>query len=580
MLLPIAIRELRVSARNKATHRLRLYFAVGAVAVGGGIGLLFSMSGGIPGSQAGILIFGALKWIAFVFACAAGVFLTADCLSEEKREGTLGLLFLTDLRGHDVVLGKLLATSLRTFYSLLAIFPVMALSFVLGGVAAEDFQHSLLSLCNTLFFSLALGMAVSAMSRDPHKAMTAALAAMAVFLFVIPGLDTTGPGGIGVMPRIALLSPLFAITHTGSYHAADFWLSMIEVNVAGWLFLGIASWLTPKTWHEKNVRYGPGKGWRIPLFGAAAARSGGRKLAEENPVCWIISRDRWTSMLARLALLLVFAVLALSLASLFQHRGPAAPVPGTIGTAASTTTTISLGGTTTTTVSLGVGRVSVMAESTLFAIASTCAGLLSLALEFWLASHVCRFYVDGKRSGFLELMMVTPTTRADILAGHWLALRRLFLAPVLAQLLLTLTCQGIRVWAVYSAAAAAQGGKTIPAASNFDAEVLQITGLVLGAVAWFIGLITLAWFSIWMGITSKKIPVAMLKTFWYAKILPGFGISFCSGILLVMLMTNGSLWLLPVVIQLIWIGVNLALIALARRRAQDAFSKWSNLAAA
>jgi ABC-type transport system involved in cytochrome c biogenesis permease component len=185
MLLPIAIRELRVSARNKATHRLRLYFAVGAVAVGGGIGLLFSMGGGLAGSQAGIWIFGALKWIAFVFACAAGVFLTADCLSEEKREGTLGLLFLTDLRGHDVVLGKLLATSLRTFYSLLAIFPVMALSFVLGGVAAEDFQHSLLSLCNTLFFSLALGMAVSAMSRDPHKAMTAALAAMAVFLFVI-----------------------------------------------------------------------------------------------------------------------------------------------------------------------------------------------------------------------------------------------------------------------------------------------------------------------------------------------------------------------------------------------------------
>jgi uncharacterized membrane protein len=43
---------------------------------------------------------------------------------------------------------------------------------------------------------------------------------------------------------------------------------------------------------------------------------------------------------------------------------------------------------------------------------------------------------------------------------------------------------------------------------------------------------------------------------------------------------NGSVWLWPVVIQLIWIGVNLALIAFARRRAQDAFSKWSNLAAA
>ena len=56
-------------------------------------------------------IFGVLKWMGMIYACGAGVFLTADCLSEEKREGTLGLLFLTDLRGHDVALGKLLATS-------------------------------------------------------------------------------------------------------------------------------------------------------------------------------------------------------------------------------------------------------------------------------------------------------------------------------------------------------------------------------------------------------------------------------------------------------------------------------------
>jgi hypothetical protein len=34
-------------------------------------------------------------------------------LRVEKREGTIGLLIFTDLRGHEVVLGKLLATSLR-----------------------------------------------------------------------------------------------------------------------------------------------------------------------------------------------------------------------------------------------------------------------------------------------------------------------------------------------------------------------------------------------------------------------------------------------------------------------------------
>jgi len=42
----------------------------------------------------------------FVLACAACA-LTADTLSGESREGTLGLLFLTDLRSWDVTLGKL-----------------------------------------------------------------------------------------------------------------------------------------------------------------------------------------------------------------------------------------------------------------------------------------------------------------------------------------------------------------------------------------------------------------------------------------------------------------------------------------
>ena len=269
--LPIADRELRVSARNKATHRLRILFAVGAVTIAGGIGLLSMMNNAFTSSQLGVWIFDLLKWIAFIFSCAAGVFLTSDCLSEEKREGTLGLLFLTDLRGHDVVLGKLLATSLRTFYSLLAIFPVMALSFVLGGIAADDFQHSLISICNTLFFSLALGMLVSVVSRDPHKAMTGALAAMMVFLFLIPGIDSNA-----AVPRISLLSPVFAFRQASSYRAPDFWLSILFVHLLGWCFLAVASWLAPKTWHEKGspnrMATPPARRYRRPLQQSKVAR--------------------------------------------------------------------------------------------------------------------------------------------------------------------------------------------------------------------------------------------------------------------------------------------------------------------
>jgi hypothetical protein len=59
---------------------------------------------------------------------------TADCISSEKREGTLGLLFLTDLKGYSVILGKMLATSLNSFYALTAIFPVLAIPLLLGGI--------------------------------------------------------------------------------------------------------------------------------------------------------------------------------------------------------------------------------------------------------------------------------------------------------------------------------------------------------------------------------------------------------------------------------------------------------------
>ena len=45
-------------------------------------------------------------WAGFVGSAIAGLVLTADCISQERREGTLGLLFLTDLRGPDVALGN------------------------------------------------------------------------------------------------------------------------------------------------------------------------------------------------------------------------------------------------------------------------------------------------------------------------------------------------------------------------------------------------------------------------------------------------------------------------------------------
>jgi hypothetical protein len=51
------------------------------------------------GRPAGNPLFNLLTGYTFALCASAGIFLTADSLSEEKRDGTLGLLFLTDLEG-------------------------------------------------------------------------------------------------------------------------------------------------------------------------------------------------------------------------------------------------------------------------------------------------------------------------------------------------------------------------------------------------------------------------------------------------------------------------------------------------
>src|SRR6267154_3725402 len=134
--------------------------------------MMLASIGGFPTPGFGAVLFGILTWLGLGAALTAGLFFTSDCLSEEKREGTLGFLFLTDLRGYDVVLGKLLATSLRGFYALLAFLPILAVTQMMGGVTGAQYWKSSLALVNAFFCSLAAGMFISAISRDSQKALT------------------------------------------------------------------------------------------------------------------------------------------------------------------------------------------------------------------------------------------------------------------------------------------------------------------------------------------------------------------------------------------------------------------------
>src|SRR6266404_614662 len=144
--LPIVERELRVRGRQGATYWLRC--AVGTIVALIGVYAVTAYPVRMTPASSGATAFHSLAWLGFLLACSS-VLLTSDCISSERREGTLGLLFLTSLHGYDVVLGKLAAVGLSAFYGLLGFMPVLALTFLYGGITADELARTALALLNT-----------------------------------------------------------------------------------------------------------------------------------------------------------------------------------------------------------------------------------------------------------------------------------------------------------------------------------------------------------------------------------------------------------------------------------------------
>jgi hypothetical protein len=198
--LPVAERELRVRARQTGTFRTRVGAALAASLIIGFflVSHLWQLSPAAMGEG----MFWFLSGLAFVWCLLEGPRNTADALSEEKREGTLGLLFLTDLKGYDVVLGKLLATSLNSIYGVLAVVPPLSIPLLLGGVTPGEFWRMVLLLLVTLIFSLSAGMLISANSRNERRAWIGAMTLIG-FLAIIPPLFRWAP-----LPSTMLLGAL------------------------------------------------------------------------------------------------------------------------------------------------------------------------------------------------------------------------------------------------------------------------------------------------------------------------------------------------------------------------------------
>lgn len=96
---------------------------------------------------------------------------TSDVISRERREGTLGLLFLTPLGGWGILAGKLFAHLLRSTVVMASMLPIFMVPMLIGGANARDLWVRVWSLVLLMGMSLVGGIMGSALCTSRVSAL-------------------------------------------------------------------------------------------------------------------------------------------------------------------------------------------------------------------------------------------------------------------------------------------------------------------------------------------------------------------------------------------------------------------------
>lgn len=377
--LPIVDRELRVRARQPLTYGLRTCLALFALLICWITGLATAGLGGTPNGQ---MIFRGLAFMGELIALCGGLF-TADCISRERREGTLGLLFLTDLKGYDILLGKAASIGLGLALALLGLVPCLSIPLLVGGVRGIEIIQAVVAIGVALVYSLSLGLWVSARAGTSHQAIRQAALCLAGWTLV--PLLALWVADFQLGSCFAAFSPAFPFVWmlTPNTTVPEYGFSLLVLLVFSAGYVHAAGRRLRDHWQTtESAATQPRQRWFSRRMAVISA------LKEHPPITWLIERQPGHRSVFRWALGLIIIYLAV---------GRLYPL---------------------------MGRSYWMINSLSY--------FLSLAASGLIAWGACRFLIEARQSGELEMLLSTPVGARELVPQHWRAVWRGVRWPLLA----------------------------------------------------------------------------------------------------------------------------------------------------
>ena len=384
---PLIERELRVALRKKRPVRGRLITA--SIGVGGALLFLF-IAWWIPGLGMGRRLHQLLCLVGAYIVLQAPP-LAAGAFAEERGAQTLGLLFLSGLSSAEVFASKALSAALVAWTDLLALFPVLALPFFIGGVSFDLFIATIFTLPSLLLFVLAVTLLASVLTQEDGAAVVLAVT-LAALICAVPAAIYFAQNHFSTTPASAWwlrLSPAYApwLIWDGRAPRMEIWTNLGISLVWSSVFLATAAGLLKRLWREQEEGEASApwrERWRTLIHGSASRR---RALAARwlnlNPFVWLAARDAQSAFLTWSVLGGITAVWLLCWA-VWGARWPSVP-------------------------------------NIFFTIT-----LLNASL-YWIILHAAaRSLAQTRRDGAFELLLTTPLQAGDIVWDALNALKRQF----------------------------------------------------------------------------------------------------------------------------------------------------------
>jgi ABC-type transport system involved in multi-copper enzyme maturation permease subunit len=516
---PLIERELRAGARRPAFYWLRgllalvltfqAYDLLNRYTIAPRPRYAFMAAVPPPRTITGSILLGDMSMLLFLAVLLMGL-VTADSISRERREGTLGLLLLTHVSPTQLVYGKLLTCGLNCFILLLGCLPALMVSVLAGSVGGAQAAMTGLGLLNTLFVSLAAGLWMSAVFRERRNAIAATLGLVAALAFGPELLHGSflGSGAVPVLRLFALSGwmntanaadvlgwkPVFDLLRHSPILSYLFHLFhpiflcwFVITHLMGWFILSLAAAALAKNWQdEPHLQFrtpAPQDDWslcggakpeaELPDEASLAPAALARASWLTDPRPWDDDPIEWRVRHSRPPEGLIWLAVALDFFAQFGALGSFTSGAGRMGTAWGV---------------LSFGGLLVV----LFA-----GGLLA-----WAGA---RFFLDTREQQDLELLLTSPVGSRNILAGQWRVLRQA----------LTWPCALVLLLAVPSAVSL-----LLDLSSASSGELWSVTPTFLIAVNLVLEVLALCWIGMYFGLRARTKFAAIAQSIGVVQLLP------------------------------------------------------------